>query len=74
MAADCSSVEYEPSHTPRTEMLFGGAKKGIETLVAEVKALGAEIVDRRKRPCAWFSPSPAPGAAQGNLRRVIRET
>ena len=39
MAAGYSGVENELFYNPRTEMLFGDAKKSIETLVAEVKAL-----------------------------------
>ncbi|HEY0020682.1 MAG TPA: NAD(P)(+) transhydrogenase (Re/Si-specific) subunit beta [Longimicrobium sp.] len=39
MAAGYSGVENELFYNPKTEMLFGDAKKSIETLVAEVKAL-----------------------------------
>jgi NAD(P) transhydrogenase subunit beta len=39
MAAGYSGVEDELFYDPKTEMLFGDAKKSVETLVAEVKAL-----------------------------------
>ncbi|HEX2079648.1 MAG TPA: NAD(P)(+) transhydrogenase (Re/Si-specific) subunit beta, partial [Longimicrobium sp.] len=39
MAAGYSGVENELFYHPRTAMLFGDAKKTIEKLVAEVKAL-----------------------------------
>jgi NAD(P) transhydrogenase subunit beta len=39
MAAGYSGVENELFYNPKTEMLFGDAKKSIEKLVAEVKAL-----------------------------------
>jgi NAD(P) transhydrogenase subunit beta len=39
MAAGYSGVENELFYNPKTEMLFGDAKKSIERLVAEVKAL-----------------------------------
>jgi H+-translocating NAD(P) transhydrogenase subunit beta len=39
MAAGYSGVENELFYHPRTQMLFGDAKKTIERLVAEVKAL-----------------------------------
>jgi NAD(P) transhydrogenase subunit beta len=39
MAAGYSGVENELFYHPRTTMLFGDAKKSIEKLVAEVKAL-----------------------------------
>lgn len=39
MAAGYSGVENDLFYNPKTEMLFGDAKKTIEKLVAEVKAL-----------------------------------
>jgi NAD(P) transhydrogenase subunit beta len=39
MAAGYSGVENELFYHPRTSMLFGDAKRSIERLVAEVKAL-----------------------------------
>jgi NAD(P) transhydrogenase subunit beta len=39
MAVGYSGVENELFYHPRTKMLFGDAKKSIEKLVAEVKAL-----------------------------------
>jgi NAD(P) transhydrogenase subunit beta len=39
MAAGYSGVENELFYNPKTEMLFGDAKKSIEKLVQEVKAL-----------------------------------
>jgi NAD/NADP transhydrogenase beta subunit len=40
MAAGYSGVENELFYHPKTEMLFGDAKKSLEKLVAEVKAAG----------------------------------
>ncbi|HEX6373907.1 MAG TPA: NAD(P)(+) transhydrogenase (Re/Si-specific) subunit beta [Longimicrobium sp.] len=39
MAAGYSGVENELFYNPKTEMLFGDAKKSIESLIVSVKAL-----------------------------------
>lgn len=39
MAAGYAGVENELFHLPNTQMLFGDAKKSLERLVSEVKAL-----------------------------------
>ena len=39
MAAGYAGVENELFHLPNTQMLFGDARKSLERLVSEVKAL-----------------------------------